>query len=193
MNHMILIDNYDSFTYNLLHSFAKFDVPVDVVRNDIKSPEEILKSQPSAIIISPGPCTPDDTGICLDLMKLIEENAVPLFGVCLGHQVIGQYFGANIVRAQTPMHGKLSTINHFNKGVFKNIPANDVVTRYHSLIIDRGSLPDTLEVTAETDDGIIMGVQHTSLPIHGIQFHPESIATENGNQMIKNFIDMVGA
>ena len=188
---LILIDNYDSFTYNLVHYIGELGADCLVVRNDKISVDEVLAKQPQAIVLSPGPCTPDDAGICLDLIKAA-KGKVPILGVCLGHQAIGQSYGGNIVRAKEPMHGKLSSITHTGKGVFARLPKSFEVTRYHSLVIEPASLPDCLEVTAETNDGIIMGVQHKDAPIHGVQFHPESIASENGHSILANFLTIAG-
>lgn len=185
---ILLIDNYDSFTYNLLHYLSELGKKVDVVRNDALTVEKILKNiKPEAVVISPGPGTPDDSGICLDLIK--SAGTLPILGVCLGHQAIGQVFGGKVIRAPKPMHGKISPVKHSGKGVFRNLPSPFNATRYHSLIVERGTLPDCLEITAETDDGLIMGLQHKTLPIHGVQFHPESIASEHGHAMLKNFVD----
>ena len=186
---LLLIDNYDSFTYNLVQFLGELGAEPEVVRNDKLSAAEALAKSPDAIILSPGPCTPDDAGICL---KLIAQagGTVPIFGVCLGHQSIGQAYGATIVRAPTLMHGKMSTIHHGHKGVFKGLPQDFEATRYHSLTIQPDSVPDCLEVTAQTEDGVIMGVQHKSHPVHGVQFHPESIASEHGYSVLKNFLDL---
>ncbi len=187
---LVLIDNYDSFTYNLLHYIGELGKNVDVIRNDAISVAELLARKPEGIVISPGPGTPDDSGICLELLKQ-GAQVPPLFGVCLGMQSIGQAFGGNVVRAPVPMHGKISAIRHEGKGVFKGLPSPLNVTRYHSLIVERSSLPDCLTVTAETEDGLIMGLSHKQYPIHGVQFHPESIASEHGHALLKNFIDML--
>ncbi len=188
MAHLILIDNYDSFTYNLLHYFGELGASVDVVRNDATTATELLARPSDGIIISPGPATPDDSGICLDVIRM-SEGKKPILGVCLGHQAIGQAFGGDVIRADAPMHGKTSAIKHGGSGVFKGLPNPLTVTRYHSLIVKRDTLPDCLAITAETDDGIIMGLQHTALPIHGVQFHPESIASQSGHALLKNFLD----
>lgn len=185
----LLIDNYDSFTYNLVHYFGELGAEMIVRRNDVLSADEAMALNPQGIILSPGPCDPDQAGICLELIKKA-SGKLPIFGVCLGHQSIGQAFGAKIVRAPEPMHGKISPIHHEGKGVFANIPSPLAVTRYHSLTIDPASMPDCLEVTSKTDDGVIMGVQHKELPIHGVQFHPESIASEHGHQLLKNFLEL---
>jgi anthranilate synthase component 2 len=184
---LLLIDNYDSFTYNLFHYLGELGEEVKVVRNDQIDAEEALGLKPRSIVISPGPCDPDRAGICLDLITKA-GGRVPLLGVCLGHQCIGQAYGSKIVRAPTPMHGKLSQIHHAGKSVFEGLEDGFQATRYHSLVVDRKSLPDVLEITAETDDGIIMGLQHKTYPIHGVQFHPESIASEHGHAMLKNFL-----
>jgi anthranilate synthase component 2 len=184
---ILLIDNYDSFTYNLVHYLADLGAQVDVRRNDALSPAEALAYK--AIIISPGPCDPDRAGICLEVVK--QNKNTPILGVCLGHQTIGQAYGGRVIRAEQPMHGKTSLVTHTDKGVFKGVKNPFTATRYHSLIVERASLPDALEVTAETD-GIIMGLQHKTLPVHGVQFHPESIASEEGHKILKNFLNMVG-
>ncbi len=185
----LLIDNYDSFTYNLVHYFGELGAEIVVRRNDVLSADEAMALNPQGIILSPGPCDPDQAGICLELIEKA-SGKLPIFGVCLGHQSIGQAFGAKIVRAPEPMHGKISPIHHEGKGVFANIPSPLAVTRYHSLTIDPASMPDCLEVTSQTEDGVIMGVQHKELPIHGVQFHPESIASEHGHQLLKNFLEL---
>jgi anthranilate synthase component II len=185
---LLMIDNYDSFTYNLVQYLAELGEKVVVYRNDEIDLETVGKLNPRHIVISPGPCTPNEAGISV---PLIHEFAgkIPLLGVCLGHQSIGQAFGGNIVHAQTLMHGKTSLIYHHNVGVFKNLPNPYTATRYHSLVIERESLPDCLEITAWTDDDEIMGVRHKTLPIEGVQFHPESILTEYGHELLKNFLD----
>ena len=188
---LLLIDNYDSFTYNLWHYFGEMGVEVEVARNDALTVEQALARRPEAIIISPGPCDPDKAGICLDLIAAA-TGKIPLFGVCLGFQAIGQSLGIPVVRAPQPMHGKLSTITNTGEGIFKGLPKKFEITRYHSLIVDRATLPDCLEVTAETDDGIIMGLQHKSHPVHGVQFHPESIASEQGHALLANFLTLAG-
>jgi anthranilate synthase/aminodeoxychorismate synthase-like glutamine amidotransferase len=187
----ILIDNYDSFTWNLVQYFGELGEKVDVYRNDKISADEIIEMSPRAIIISPGPGEPDKAGICLDLVGKAEENNIPLLGVCLGHQTIGQFFGGKIVRASKPMHGKISEVSHNNQGIFKHIPSPINVTRYHSLVIDRDSINDDISVIAETEDGAVMAVEHSNKKIFGIQFHPESIATEHGIDMLKNFVELV--
>ena len=188
---LVLIDNYDSFTYNLVHFLGELGTASTVIRNDKATTGEILAMKPKAIVLSPGPCTPNEAGVCLDLIREA-AGKIPLLGVCLGHQSIGQAYGGNVIRAPLPMHGKLSKIRHTDKGLFKGLPQDIEVTRYHSLIVERESLPDCLEITAETDDGIIMGLQHKSHPVHGVQFHPESIASEQGHALLANFLDLAG-
>ena len=188
---LILIDNYDSFTYNLVHFLGELGAACEVIRNDKISAADVIKKKPKAIVLSPGPCTPNEAGICLDLIAKA-GGKIPLLGVCLGHQAIGQVYGGKVIRAPEPLHGKLSTIRHTNKGVFKGLPERFQVTRYHSLIVERKSLPDVLEVTAETPDGIIMGLQHKQHPVHGVQFHPESIASEHGHALLANFLTLAG-
>ncbi|MCA1907734.1 MAG: aminodeoxychorismate/anthranilate synthase component II [Magnetospirillum sp.] len=185
----LLIDNYDSFTYNLWHYLGELGAQVEVRRNDALSVDQALAMRPEGIVISPGPCDPDRAGICLDLIKAA-AGKVPLFGVCLGEQAMGQAFGGNVVRAPQPMHGKVDTIHHDGTGCFAGLPSPFRATRYHSLVVDRASLPDCLHVSAWTADGLIMGVTHKTLPVWGVQFHPESIETEHGHAMLKNFIDL---
>lgn len=187
---LTLIDNYDSFTYNLVQYFGDLGQETHVYRNDQVTVEHVINEKPKGIIISPGPSDPDHAGICLDTIKAAAENNIPLFGVCLGHQSIGQAFGATIIQT-SPVHGKTSNVQHNNKSVFNGLESPIKVTRYHSLIIDPQTVPDDLEVTAETEDGIIMGVAHKTKPVHGVQFHPESIATDHGHKMLKNFIDIL--
>jgi anthranilate synthase component 2 len=189
---IILIDNYDSFTFNLFHYLGGLGAEVVVHRNDKIATAEVIAADPDAIVLSPGPCTPNDAGICLDLIKQASAR-IPVFGVCLGHQAIGQVFGGEVVRAPVPVHGKLSRIRHQGAGVFVGINGPFQATRYHSLVVERGSLPDDLAVVAETDDQLIMGLAHTSLPVHGVQFHPESIASEYGHLILKNFLDIAAA
>jgi anthranilate synthase component 2 len=189
---IILIDNYDSFTFNLFHYLGGLGAEVVVHRNDKIATAEVIAADPDAIVLSPGPCTPNDAGICLDLIKQASAH-IPVFGVCLGHQAIGQVFGGEVVRAPVPVHGKLSQIRHQGAGVFVGINGPFQATRYHSLVVERGSLPDDLAVVAETDDQLIMGLAHTSLPVHGVQFHPESIASEYGHLILKNFLDIAAA
>lgn len=188
---LILIDNYDSFTYNLVHFLGELGADSVVVRNDKMTAAEVIAEKPKAIVLSPGPCTPNEAGICLDLIAKAGAT-IPLLGVCLGHQSIGQAYGGKVLRAPVPMHGKLSTIRHTGTGIFKGVPQNFEVTRYHSLIVERSSLPDCLEVTAETEDGLIMGLQHKTHPVHGVQFHPESIASEYGHVLLANFLEFAG-
>jgi anthranilate synthase component II len=188
---LILIDNYDSFTYNLVHYLGELGAESVVIRNDKISADEVIAKKPQAIVLSPGPCTPNEAGVCLDLIKKAGP-AIPLLGVCLGHQSIGQAYGGKVIRATQPMHGKLSTITHTGKGVFKDLPKQFEITRYHSLIVERPSLPDCLEITAETADGTIMGLQHKTHPVHGVQFHPESIASQQGHALLANFLTLAG-
>lgn len=184
-----VIDNYDSFTYNLVHYLGELGADMSIYRNDQISVAEVLAEKPNGILLSPGPATPDDAGICLELVQAAAETNLPLFGVCLGHQSIGQCFGGDVVRAPVLMHGKLSDIDHSGQGVFAGLPSPFRATRYHSLTVDADTLPDVLEVTATTADGLIMGLKHTSLPIEGVQFHPESIKSEHGHAMLKTFLD----
>jgi len=186
----LLVDNYDSFTYNLWHYLGEQGVTVEVRRNDQISVADALAMQPEGIVISPGPSDPDHAGICLELVKACAERALPLFGVCLGHQSIGQAFGAKIVRAPQPMHGKLSSMSHDGAGVFENLPTPLTATRYHSLTIDPESVPDCLDITARSEDDVIQGIRHKELPIHGVQFHPESIESEYGHDILRNFIEI---
>jgi anthranilate synthase component II len=188
---IILIDNYDSFTWNLFHYLGELGAETVVHRNDKMSVGQVLSARPDAIVLSPGPCTPNEAGICLDLIRDAPED-LPILGVCLGHQAVGQAFGGKVVSAPSLMHGKLSTIRHEGEGIFRDIPPAFDATRYHSLIVERGSLPACLEVTAETD-GVIMGLQHKDRPVHGVQFHPESIASEHGHALLKNFLDLAHA
>jgi anthranilate synthase component 2 len=188
-----LIDNYDSFTFNLVHFLGELGAEVGVWRNDARGVEETLADEPEAIVLSPGPCTPNEAGICLDLVRTAAERKTPVLGVCLGHQAIGQVFGGKVVRAPTPMHGKISRVTHNAKGLFRGVNGPFQATRYHSLIVERASAPDDLEVTAETDDGLIMAMSHRTLPVHGVQFHPESIASEHGKTILKNFLDLARA
>ena len=188
---LLLIDNYDSFTYNLVHFLGELGATSEVHRNDQITTAEVLKKQPKAIVLSPGPCTPNEAGVCLDLIAKAGAD-IPLLGVCLGHQAIGQVYGGKVIRAPVPMHGKLSQITHTNESVFQDLPAMFDVTRYHSLIVERKSLPDVLHVTAETSDKIIMGLMHKTHPVHGVQFHPESIASEQGHALLENFLKLAG-
>ena len=188
---LLLIDNYDSFTYNLVHYLGELGAAIEVVRNDKISVADAIKMKPQAIVLSPGPCTPNEAGICLELIAKAGPT-IPLLGVCLGHQSIGQAYGGKVIRAPVPMHGKMSSIKSTGKGIFKGVKQRFEVTRYHSLIVERGSLPGVLEITAETDDGIIMGLAHKSHPVHGVQFHPESIASEHGHDILANFLELAG-
>jgi anthranilate synthase component 2 len=188
---LVLIDNYDSFTYNLVHFLGELGASCEVFRNDKITVEAVLKLKPKGIVLSPGPCTPKEAGICLDLIKAT-RGELPLLGVCLGHQAIGDAYGGKVVRAPVPMHGKLSRVRNRGQGLFKGLPSRFEVTRYHSLIVDRGSLPDDLVVTAETEDGIVMGMEHKTHPVHGVQFHPESIASEHGHALLANFLTIAG-
>jgi anthranilate synthase component 2 len=189
---ILLIDNYDSFTWNLVHYLGELGEDVAIRRNDELSPADAIAMRADAIVLSPGPCDPDRAGICLDLIAA-SRGRVPILGVCLGHQAIGQAYGGSIVRASAPMHGKLSRIRHNNRGVFRGIESGFEATRYHSLVIDPATLPACLEVTAKTDDGVIMGVQHRDAPVFGVQFHPESIASQHGHALLRNFLDLAGA
>ena len=184
---LLLIDNYDSFTYNLVHYFGEIGEDVVVKRNDEITPQDAFSMKPDGIVLSPGPCDPDQAGICLALIEAVKDTKTPLFGVCLGHQSIGQAFGGRVVRCHEIVHGKLGEIHHGSEGVFSGLPSPFAATRYHSLIVERDSLPPDLRVTAELSDGTIMGLKHAVLPIEGVQFHPESIASEHGHQMLKNF------
>jgi anthranilate synthase component 2 len=186
---IVLIDNYDSFTFNLFHYLGGLGADVAVHRNDKISVADVMGLEPEGIVLSPGPCTPNEAGICLDLIDKAADK-IPLFGVCLGHQAIGQAFGGKVIRAPVPVHGKLSEIKHKGTGVFRGINGPFQATRYHSLVVERSSLPGTLIANAETGDGLIMGMMHESLPLHGVQFHPESIASEHGHVMLKNFLDL---
>ncbi len=184
---ILLIDNYDSFVYNLMHFMGELGADIEVRRNDELGADEAMALQPDAIVISPGPCDPDKAGICLELIEKI-AGQIPLFGVCLGHQCIGQAFGGRVVRAPVCMHGKLSRIYHDGTGVFAGLPSPFEATRYHSLVVERGTIPEDLEVNAWTEDGVAMGVRHRALDIHGVQFHPESIASEQGHRLLANFL-----
>ena len=184
----LLIDNYDSFTYNLVHYLGELGGETVVRRNDALTADEAMAMRPQGIVISPGPCDPDRAGICLELIAKAAAARMPVLGVCLGHQSIGQAFGGKVVRGPIPMHGKVSKIRHTGTDVFDDIPSPFEATRYHSLIVERASLPECLSVTAETADGIVMGVAHRELPIFGVQFHPESIASEHGHKLLGNFL-----
>ena len=186
---LLVIDNYDSFTYNLVQYFGELGAEMEVYRNDQITLDEIREKAPSRICVSPGPCTPTEAGISCDVIREFGKD-IPLFGVCLGHQSIGQVFGGDVVRAGKLMHGKTSLIHHEGKSVFAGIESPFEATRYHSLIVKRDTLPDSLEVTAKTEDGTIMGLQHKEFPIHGVQFHPESILTASGKKVLKNFLEL---
>ena len=187
---LLLIDNYDSFTWNLVHYLGELGAEVDVRRNDALDVQAAMALRPAGIVLSPGPCTPTEAGICLSMVTAAVETGTPLLGVCLGHQSIGQALGGRVIRAPEIVHGKTDAIHHHGQGVFAGLPSPFAATRYHSLIVERESLPDCLEITAETEDGIIMGLQHRSLPVHGVQFHPESIASEHGHRLLGNFLSM---
>ena len=187
----LLIDNYDSFTYNLCHYLGELGAEVVVRRNDALSADEALAMKPEGIVLSPGPCDPPKAGICMDLVEKA-AGKVPLFGVCLGMQAIGQVFGGTIERAPEPKHGKMSTITHDGSGVFRGLPGAFEATRYHSLIVAEDGLPECLHISARSEDGLIQGLNHTELPIHGVQFHPESIASEHGHALLRNFLDIAG-
>ncbi|MEX1179345.1 MAG: aminodeoxychorismate/anthranilate synthase component II [Cucumibacter sp.] len=186
---LLFIDNYDSFTYNLVHFLGELGAEPAVFRNDKITLDEIAKLAPEAIVLSPGPCTPNEAGVCLDLVRRF-RGEIPILGVCLGHQAVGQALGGKVVRAPTIMHGKTSPIRHTGKGVFRGLNNSFSATRYHSLMVAREGLPAELEVTAETEDGTIMGLQHWREPLHGVQFHPESIASENGHALLQNFLNI---
>jgi anthranilate synthase component 2 len=188
MNPILVIDNYDSFTYNLVQYFGELGALVKVVRNNEVTVDDVARLKPAQIVISPGPCTPSEAGISLDTIRRF-SGKIPILGVCLGHQAIGQAFGGKVVRAKRVMHGKVSMVRHDGKGVFTGLPADVTVTRYHSLAVERDSLPDCLVVTAETEEGEIMGLRHRTLPVEGVQFHPEALLTEHGHAMLKNFME----
>ncbi|HSD53050.1 MAG TPA: aminodeoxychorismate/anthranilate synthase component II [Burkholderiales bacterium] len=185
---VLMIDNYDSFTYNLVQYLGELGVEVVVVRNDEVAVDEVERMRPEKIVISPGPCSPNEAGISLETIRRL-GGKVPILGVCLGHQAIGQAFGGNVLHAKTLMHGKTSPIHHTGAGVFRGLPSPFTATRYHSLAVERAGLPDCLEVTAWTEDGEIMGLRHRTLPVEGVQFHPESILTEHGHAMLRNFLN----
>lgn len=187
MKKLILIDNYDSFTYNLVHYLSELGASVDVIRNDALQAADVINRAPDGIVISPGPATPNEAGICLELIGLAAGN-IPLMGVCLGHQAIAQAFGGKVIRAPQPMHGKTSPIIHTEQGLFAGLPSPFTATRYHSLIAERDSLPDCLRITAHTEDGLIMGLEHKTHALHGVQFHPESIASQHGHALLQNFL-----
>ncbi len=188
---ILVIDNYDSFTYNLVHYLNELGADTVVLRNDVLSVDAALAMRPQAVLLSPGPRTPDDAGICLGLIAEAPAD-LPILGVCLGHQAIGQTFGGTVSRAPAPMHGKTSPIHHRGDGVFSGLPDGFIAARYHSLSVARDTLPNVLEITAWTEDGEIMGLQHHERPVHGVQFHPESIATECGHELLANFLDLAG-
>jgi anthranilate synthase component II len=189
---ILVVDNYDSFTYNLVHYLNELGAETLVHRNDALSAEEAIALKPEGVLLSPGPCTPNEAGVCLDLLAKAPDD-LPILGVCLGHQAIGQAFGGEVIRAGSLMHGKTSPMHHTGKGVFAGLPNPFTATRYHSLSVRRETMPDVLEITAWTEDGEVMGVQHVSRPIFGVQFHPESIATEGGHALLSNFLDLAGA
>jgi len=186
---LLLIDNYDSFTYNLVHYLGELGADVRVVRNDAMSVQDALALKPELIVLSPGPCDPTSAGICVPLTKAAASADVPLLGVCLGHQTIGEAFGGDVIRCHEIVHGKMGAMHHNNGGMFRGLPSPFLATRYHSLVVDRKTLPDCLEVTAWLEDGTIMGLRHREKLIEGVQFHPESIASEHGHQLLKNFLD----
>ncbi len=186
---LLLIDNYDSFTWNLVHYLGELGAEVKVVRNDALQVQDALAMAPQAIVLSPGPCDPAQAGICLPLTRAASEAGVPLLGVCLGHQTIGEAFGGRVIRCHEIVHGKMGTMHHGGAGVFRGLPSPFQATRYHSLVVERDTLPDCLEVTAWLEDGTIMGLRHRERLIEGVQFHPESIASEHGHQLLRNFLD----
>lgn len=188
MSRLLLIDNYDSFTYNLYQYLCELGADVDVVRNDALTVDDVEAMQPDGIVLSPGPGRPEDAGVCIPVIARF-VGQVPILGVCLGHQAIGQAFGGKVVRAKQVMHGKVSRVRHDGQGVFRQIENPFVATRYHSLVVERDSLPDCLEVTAQSEDGEIMGLRHRALPVEGVQFHPEALLTDHGHRMLKNFIE----
>jgi anthranilate synthase component 2 len=188
-NMIVLIDNYDSFTFNLVHYLGGLGADVVVHRNNKISVADVMALEPDGIVLSPGPCTPNEAGICLDLIEKA-SSTIPILGVCLGHQAIGQAFGGKVIRAPQMVHGKLSEVRHKGTGVFRGLNGPFQATRYHSLIVERATMPRELSINAETGDGLVMGAAHQSLPVHGVQFHPESIASEHGHLMLKNFLDL---
>ena len=188
---LLLIDNYDSFTYNLVHYVGELGADVVVRRNDALNVQEAMAMNPAGILLSPGPCDPDQAGICLALTEAAAETKTPLLGVCLGHQAIGQAFGGKVIRHSEIVHGKMGHIQHTGKGLFAGLPSPFEATRYHSLVVERSSCPESLEITAELEDGTIMGLQHRELPVHGVQFHPESIRSEHGHALLRNFTDLL--
>jgi anthranilate synthase component 2 len=189
---ILVIDNYDSFTFNLVHYLMELGAETHVVRNDMLTAGEALALRPQAVLLSPGPCTPNEAGVCLDLIAAAAEAKLPLLGVCLGHQSLGQAFGGTVVRAPQVMHGKTSAISHDGSGVFAGLPSPYEATRYHSLLVRESDLPSCFAVNARSEDGIIMGMRHKELPLHGVQFHPESIATEHGHALLANFLTLAG-
>jgi anthranilate synthase component 2 len=188
---IVLIDNYDSFTWNLYHFLGDLGATTSVYRNDALTADEVFAMAPAAVVLSPGPCTPNEAGICLDLVARAPEN-LPILGVCLGHQAIGQAYGGKVIRAPHLMHGKLSGVHHCGKGIFRDIPDAFQATRYHSLMVERQSLPACLAITAKTEDDLIMGIEHESRRVYGVQFHPESIASEHGHKLLRNFLSLAG-
>ncbi|MBL8562177.1 MAG: aminodeoxychorismate/anthranilate synthase component II [Gemmobacter sp.] len=190
---LLLIDNYDSFTYNLVHYLGELGADIRVVRNDAMDVQQAMSLRPEMIVLSPGPCDPAQAGICIPLTHAAAEARIPLLGVCLGHQTIGEAFGGRVIRCHEIVHGKMGTMHHADTGIFRGLPSPFLATRYHSLVVERDTLPECLEVTAWLEDGTIMGLRHKSLPIEGVQFHPESIASEHGHQLLKNFLDSAKA
>jgi len=187
---LLLIDNYDSFTYNLYHYLSELGAQVEVRRNDALSAAAAIGLMPAQVVLSPGPCSPNEAGICLDMVALCAAKNVPLLGVCLGHQALAQALGGTVIRAPQPVHGKTAAIHHQGQGLFHGLPSPFAATRYHSLLVERASLPAALTVTAETEDGLIMAMQHQTKPLYGVQFHPESIASEHGHALLKNFLTL---
>lgn len=190
---LLLIDNYDSFTYNLVHYLGELGADIRVVRNDAMDVQQAMSLRPEMIVLSPGPCDPAQAGICIPLTHAAAEARIPLLGVCLGHQTIGEAFGGRVIRCHEIVHGKMGTMHHKGQGIFRDLPSPFLATRYHSLVVERETLPDCLETTAWLEDGTIMGLRHKTLPIEGVQFHPESIASEHGHQLLKNFLDSAKA
>ena len=190
---LLLIDNYDSFTYNLVHYLGELGADIRVVRNDAMDVQAAMSLRPEMIVLSPGPCDPAQAGICIPLTHAAAEARIPLLGVCLGHQTIGEAVGGRVIRCHEIVHGKMGTMHHADTGIFRGLPSPFLATRYHSLVVERETLPDCLEVTAWLEDGTIMGLRHKTLPIEGVQFHPESIASEHGHQLLKNFLDSAKA
>ena len=190
---LLLIDNYDSFTYNLVHYLGELGADIRVVRNDAMDVQQAMSLRPEMIVLSPGPCDPAQAGICIPLTHAAAEARIPLLGVCLGHQTIGEAFGGRVIRCHEIVHGKMGTMHHADTGIFRGLPSPFLATRYHSLVVERDTLPECLEVTAWLEDGTIMGLRHKTLPIEGVQFHPESIASEHGHQLLKNFLDSAKA